>query len=381
MAAARRRSELGTELGRGPRRRPLSPGQPLLLPAAALQPLHASRRVSTPVRAARSSKRAEDGIVLVDQDRCHGYRFCVEACPYKKVYFDTERQVATKCLFCLPRIEQGVAPACARQCPGRLRFVGYLDDAAGPIWKLVATSGRWRCRCIPSTGSSRTCSTCRRSARRRSTRRAGRRARRAFPSRCLEGLFGPPVRAALATLAGRAREAQRGEPSELMDLLDRLRLERHVQARRAAPARWCGRTPREARGEARRGTDRHAARWLCPQGVCGPERGADAEPRDRSPAEDGHLAASGCAGRAPIPCATSARSRGGLPTAPRCSHRRRRSPWITMGAPDRRQACSGGRTPSGLSRCERTASEAWSAARRRTAGATTRHGDGEWKVS
>ena len=37
-------------------------------------------------------KRPQDGIVLVDQDRCHGYRFCVEACPYKKVYFDYQRQ-------------------------------------------------------------------------------------------------------------------------------------------------------------------------------------------------------------------------------------------------------------------------------------------------
>ncbi|BFM15641.1 nitrate reductase subunit beta [Maricurvus nonylphenolicus] len=82
-------------------------------------------------------KRDEDGIVLVNQDRCHGYRFCVEACPYKKVYFDRQRQVAAKCIFCFPRVEEGTAPACARQCPGRLRFVGYLDDEEGPIWKLV----------------------------------------------------------------------------------------------------------------------------------------------------------------------------------------------------------------------------------------------------
>lgn len=82
-------------------------------------------------------KRTADGIVVVDQDRCHGYRFCVEACPYKKVFFDTERQVAAKCIFCFPRVEQGTAPACARQCPGRLRFVGYLDDQEGPIHKLV----------------------------------------------------------------------------------------------------------------------------------------------------------------------------------------------------------------------------------------------------
>ena len=62
-------------------------------------------------------KREQDGIVVVNQDRCHGYRFCVEACPYKKVFFDTERQVAAKCIFCFPRVEEGVAPACARQCP------------------------------------------------------------------------------------------------------------------------------------------------------------------------------------------------------------------------------------------------------------------------
>ncbi|MBE9539606.1 MAG: respiratory nitrate reductase subunit beta, partial [Proteobacteria bacterium] len=82
-------------------------------------------------------KRKEDGIVLVDQDKCHGYRFCVEACPYKKVYYDYQRQVAAKCIFCMPRIEEGVAPACARQCPGRLRFVGFRDDREGPLWKLV----------------------------------------------------------------------------------------------------------------------------------------------------------------------------------------------------------------------------------------------------
>ena len=61
----------------------------------------------------------------------------MEACPYKKVFFDHVRQVSTKCIFCVPRVEEGVAPACARQCPGRLRFVGYLDDQDGPIWKLV----------------------------------------------------------------------------------------------------------------------------------------------------------------------------------------------------------------------------------------------------
>jgi steroid C-25 hydroxylase beta subunit len=86
-------------------------------------------------------KREQDGIVIVNEDKCRGYRFCMSACPYKKIYFNHVKKVAQKCIFCWPRIEKGVAPACARQCPGRLRFVGYRDDQNAPIWKLVE---KWR---------------------------------------------------------------------------------------------------------------------------------------------------------------------------------------------------------------------------------------------
>ena len=82
-------------------------------------------------------KREQDGIVLVDQDKCQGFRLCNQACPYDKVYFNYVKRKSQKCIFCFPRIEQGVAPACARQCPGRLRFVGFLEDPDGPIDKLV----------------------------------------------------------------------------------------------------------------------------------------------------------------------------------------------------------------------------------------------------
>jgi DMSO reductase family type II enzyme iron-sulfur subunit len=88
-----------------------------------------------PVRAIY--KREQDGIVLVDQDRCQGFRQCNRACPYDKVYFNFVSGKSQKCIFCFPRVEQGVAPACARQCPGRLRFVGFLEDDGGPIAKLV----------------------------------------------------------------------------------------------------------------------------------------------------------------------------------------------------------------------------------------------------
>ena len=82
-------------------------------------------------------KREEDGIVIINEDRCRGYRFCMEACPYKKIYFNHEKGVSQKCIFCYPRIDQGVANACARQCPGRIRHVGYLDDVNSSVHKLV----------------------------------------------------------------------------------------------------------------------------------------------------------------------------------------------------------------------------------------------------
>ncbi|MHB8245587.1 MAG: 4Fe-4S dicluster domain-containing protein [Acidimicrobiales bacterium] len=82
-------------------------------------------------------KRREDGIVLRDEEACMGFRFCMEACPYKKIYFNYARNVAQHCIFCFPRLERGVAPACARQCPGRLAFVGMLDDEESPICRLV----------------------------------------------------------------------------------------------------------------------------------------------------------------------------------------------------------------------------------------------------
>lgn len=84
------------------------------------------------------NKRDEDGIVLIDEDRCRGYRFCQEACPYKKIYYNELAGVSEKCIFCFPRIDEGVTTACSRQCPGRVRFVGYLDNPAGPIYKLVS---------------------------------------------------------------------------------------------------------------------------------------------------------------------------------------------------------------------------------------------------
>ncbi|MYW01946.1 nitrate reductase subunit beta [Streptomyces sp. SID3343] len=71
-------------------------------------------------------KREEDGIVLVDQDDCRGWRMCVSACPYKKVYFNHKTGKAEKCTMCYPRIEVGLPTVCSETCVGRLRYLGVI---------------------------------------------------------------------------------------------------------------------------------------------------------------------------------------------------------------------------------------------------------------
>jgi nitrate reductase beta subunit len=71
-------------------------------------------------------KRAEDGIVLVDQDRCRGWRKCVTGCPYKKMYFNHRTGKAEKCTFCFPRVEVGIPTVCSETCVGRLRYIGLV---------------------------------------------------------------------------------------------------------------------------------------------------------------------------------------------------------------------------------------------------------------
>ncbi|MBX3068015.1 MAG: nitrate reductase subunit beta [Cryobacterium sp.] len=71
-------------------------------------------------------KREEDGIVLVDQDACRGWRMCVSSCPYKKVYFNHKTNKAEKCTLCYPLIEQGKPTICSETCVGRLRYLGLM---------------------------------------------------------------------------------------------------------------------------------------------------------------------------------------------------------------------------------------------------------------
>ncbi len=90
-------------------------------------------------------KRGEDGIVLVNQDACRGWRACVAACPYKKVFYNWKTGKSEKCILCYPRLETGQPPACFHSCVGRIRYMGVIlydasriaEVANAPVEKLI----------------------------------------------------------------------------------------------------------------------------------------------------------------------------------------------------------------------------------------------------
>lgn len=84
-------------------------------------------------------KREEDGIVLIDQDKCRGWRMCITGCPYKKIYFNWKSGKSEKCIFCYPRIEAGQPTVCSETCVGRIRYLGVLLYDADAIEQAAST--------------------------------------------------------------------------------------------------------------------------------------------------------------------------------------------------------------------------------------------------
>ncbi|CAN5337850.1 hypothetical protein BH09PLA1_BH09PLA1_00120 [soil metagenome] len=92
-------------------------------------------------------KRPEDGIVLIDQERCRGYRKCIEACPYKKAMYRPTTRTSEKCVGCYPRIEgkdptlspngEPVETRCMAACVGKIRLQGLVKKASDGKWDHV----------------------------------------------------------------------------------------------------------------------------------------------------------------------------------------------------------------------------------------------------
>ena len=99
-------------------------------------------------------KRPEDGIVLIDQKECRGYRKCVEACPYKKAMYRGNTRIAEKCIGCYPRVEgtdpesggEPMETRCMAACIGQVRMQGlvkmledgrWAEDRQHPLYYLI----------------------------------------------------------------------------------------------------------------------------------------------------------------------------------------------------------------------------------------------------
>ncbi len=94
---------------------------------------HCDNPTCVPVCPVQATFQREDGVVLVDNERCVGCAYCVQACPYDARFINHETQTADKCTFCEHRLEVGLLPACVESCVGGARVIGDLNDPDSAI--------------------------------------------------------------------------------------------------------------------------------------------------------------------------------------------------------------------------------------------------------
>ena len=90
---------------------------------------HPACMASCPVDAI--SKRSQDGVVLIDQAKCIGCKYCSTACPYGAPQFNEVTGLMEKCTFCVHRIDEGLEPACVTSCLGGALQWTFDVDAPG----------------------------------------------------------------------------------------------------------------------------------------------------------------------------------------------------------------------------------------------------------
>ena len=80
-------------------------------------------------------KRAEDGLVVIDRDKCIGCGMCAQACPYGAPQLDEKARKMMKCDGCLDRLEKGGAPICveSRTDPSRTRYRSVAQGEMIPM--------------------------------------------------------------------------------------------------------------------------------------------------------------------------------------------------------------------------------------------------------
>ncbi len=100
---------------------------------------HCDNPPCVPVCPVQATFQRTDGIVLVDNERCVGCGYCVQACPYDARFINHETQTADKCTFCEHRLAVGLLPACVESCVGGARVIGDLNNKESTISRMIAS--------------------------------------------------------------------------------------------------------------------------------------------------------------------------------------------------------------------------------------------------
>lgn len=98
---------------------------------------HCDNPPCVPVCPVQATFQREDGIVVIDNQRCVGCAYCVQACPYDARFINHETQTADKCTFCVHRLEAGLLPACVESCVGGARIIGDLHNPQSRLRQLL----------------------------------------------------------------------------------------------------------------------------------------------------------------------------------------------------------------------------------------------------
>ncbi len=86
-----------------------------------------------------ASYRTVDGVVLVDETRCIGCGYCVQACPYGSRFIHPVTHTASKCTLCYHRITRGLTTACVQACPVEARMLGDMKQVGDKVAEIIAT--------------------------------------------------------------------------------------------------------------------------------------------------------------------------------------------------------------------------------------------------
>lgn len=98
-------------------------------------------------------QREEDGIVLVDRDKCIGCQYCAMACPYGARTFNKKQKVVEKCTLCAHLQSVGDKPACVKCCSGAARIFGDAEDPESDVSKALAEADSDAVHSMPDVGN------------------------------------------------------------------------------------------------------------------------------------------------------------------------------------------------------------------------------------